>query len=101
MMIAEYLVTNASFSKNPLCVIDFIGTFERKKLKPIVTTTNNTLYIFFQTPTTHQIVQKIMTKHIATYKTDDEVLAEILDLKKLKPASPELQTNLTEQVSMI
>jgi len=42
-----------------------------------------------------------MTKHIATYKTDDEALAEILDLKKLKPASPELQTNLTEQVTMI
>jgi hypothetical protein len=57
------------------------------------------LIIFFQAPTIEEIVKKIMTKHLGTFKTDDEILAEILGLKQLKPNS--FQTNLTEKVPML
>jgi len=54
------------------------------------------LIIFFQAPTIEEIVKKIMTKHLGKFKTDDQILAEILGLKQLKPNL--FQTNLTEQV---
>jgi hypothetical protein len=40
-----------------------------------------------------------MTKHLGTFKTDDQIFAEILGLKQLKPVP--FQTNLTEQVPML
>jgi hypothetical protein len=60
---------------------------------------NNISHIFFQAPTIEEIVKKIMTKHLGKFKTDDQILAEILGLKQLKPNS--FQTNLTEKVPML
>ncbi len=54
------------------------------------------LIIFFQAPTIEEIVKKIMTKHLGKFKTDYEIIAEILGLKQLKPAP--FRTTLTEQV---
>jgi hypothetical protein len=70
-----------------------------RNLKPILMAKTIFLIIFFQAPTIEQIVKKIMTKHLGTFKTDDQIFAEIFGLKQLKPVPN--QTNLTEQVPML
>ena len=54
---------------------------------------------FFQEPTTDEIVKKIMTKHLGTYLTDDQVIAHIFGLKQLKKDS--VKINPSEPVSII
>jgi hypothetical protein len=97
---AKYLFTKFQLSKI-LCLSLTPSELERKKVETYCDyNKNNILYIFFQTPSIDQIVQKIMMKHRGTYHTEDQMLAKILGLKQLKPAPPP-QTNLTEQVSML
>ncbi len=90
---------NSSFQKFFVCHW-LHQNFEKKVETYCDYNKNNILYIFFQTPSIDQIVQKIMMKHRGTYHTEDQMLAKILGLKQLKPA-PAPQTPLTEQVSML